>query len=189
MGFLGDLFAGDPASKWVREPQLNLEIDLEQLSLCGVRLGSRPAALSKLGRPTNPKPTRAGCYSWAGLGIDAFASNDVLHGYSIDLNLKEFNPGVTPYAGAVLLGGKPLPLGIASRREDVVRLLGEPWHEFSDEEDPELSRTLFYVTRTREWNFGFLASGTLGLLEISSPPTLAEPQSRKHLKCEKPWPP
>ena len=55
-------FLRDPATLWVPEPGLKLEIDLEAASCCGVRLGSRVASLSKLGPTSNPKPSKRGFF-------------------------------------------------------------------------------------------------------------------------------
>jgi len=142
MGFF-DFLSGDPAKKWTRDPALALEIELRDASLCDVRLGSRPSGLSRLGPPRHPQTTRIGIYSWEALGIDAYFRNDILETYSIAINPGDLEPGTSPFRGAVLLDGKPLPLGAASRREDVARLLGEPWHQFTDPEDDELSLSMY----------------------------------------------
>ncbi len=73
-----DFPSGDPTKKWTRDPGLKLEIELRDASLCGVRLGSRPSGLSRLGPPRHPKSTRIGIYSWEDLGMDAYFQNDVL---------------------------------------------------------------------------------------------------------------
>jgi len=186
---LFDFLSGDPTKKWTRDPGLNLEIELRNASLCGVPLGSRPSGLSRLGPPRNPKSTRIGIYSWEDLGVDAYFRNDILETYSIAINMEDPEPDMSPFRGAVLLDGKPLPVGAGSRREDVVGLLGEPWHQFTDPEDDELSLSMYYETRTLEWTFEFLLAGTLGSVVLASPPDLEEEQTRINLKCGKPWPP
>lgn len=186
---LFDFLAGDPSRKWVREPGLKLELDLRSSALCGVRLGSRPSGLSKLGAPSNPKSTKHGIYVWEDLGIDVFFRNDLLQAYTIAVNMKDLEPDTAPFPGVFLLDDKPLPLAAGTRREDVVRLLGEPWHEFTDPEDEELSLTMYYETRTLEWAFEFLPAGTLASVVLASPPDLEEEQTRRNLKCDKPWPP
>jgi len=143
----------------------------------------------RLGPPRHPQTTRIGIYSWEALGIDAYFRNEILETYSIAINPGDLEPGTSPFRGAVLLDGKPLPLGAASRREDVARLLGEPWHQFTDPEDDELSLSMYYETRTLEWTFEFLLAGTLASIVVTSPPDLEDEQTRKNLKCDKPWPP
>jgi hypothetical protein len=182
-------FLGDPAKKWVREAGLRLEVDLKRATLCGVALGSRPASLSRLGPPTNPKPTKTGQYVWKDLGLDANGKDGILGAYTITLKPAEPDPDQGLYPGTFLLDGTPLPLSAATRREDVVRLLGEPWHEYRDDEDPEISLTIFYETRTLEWAFEFVPAGTLAAIVLASPPDLAGEKTRAWLKCTKPWPP
>lgn len=186
---LFDFLSPDPTRKWVREPGLKPEVELRDAALCGVRLGSRPSGLSKLGQPSNPSSTRKSLYSWDDLGVDVYFRDDVLQAYTIAINLKDLDPDMSPFVGTILLDGKPLALNAATRREDVVRQLGEPWHQFTDPEDDELSLSLYYETRTLEWTFEFLLAGTLASLVLASPPDLEEEQTRRNLKCDKPWPP
>jgi len=80
-----------------------------------------------LAPPRHPQTTGIGIYSREDLGIDAYFQNEILETYSIAINLEDPEPGMSPFRGAVLLDGKPLPLGAPSRREDVAPLLGEPW--------------------------------------------------------------
>jgi len=188
MGLFGFL-TGDPAKKWVREPSLRLEVELRDAALCGVRLGSRPSGLSTLGPPSNADPTKKGFYSWGDLGLNAMAKQDLLTSFTFDLNEKDPYPDGTYYRGAFLLDGRPLPLTADSRRGDVVRLLGEPWHEYTDPDEDEIGLSMWYETRTLEWTFEFLPSGTLSAVVLASPPDLEEARTRTALKCGKPWPP
>jgi len=182
-------FLRDPASRWVAEPGLKIEVDLEAASVCGVRLGSRASALSKLGPPSNPAPTKQGSYFWNPLGIGATTTKEILDYYIITIHPLDDDDGLQPFTGTLLRAGKPLDLGPASRVEDVVRVLGEPWYDYVDDEDPDVTRTLFYETRALEWTVEFLKAGTLGGIELITPPSLGNPQTRKYVKCEKPWPP
>jgi len=182
-------FFGDPVSKWVRDPALKLEVELREAALCGVRLGSRVDGLSRLGPPSNPKPAKRGFYCWDDLGLDASASKDILVAFSFNVNHQDFEPDDASFSGAFLLDGKPLPLTAKSRKEDVVRLLGEPWHQGSDEEDDEIAHSMWYETRTLEWTLEFLPGGTLATVVLASPPDLAEERTRGYVKCDKPWPP
>ena len=181
-------FLRDPASLWVAEPGLPLEVDLEEASCCGVRLGSRASALSKLGPPSNPKPTPKGSYQWNPLGISALASKEILDYFSITIHPLD-DDDLKAFPGKLFRGGKPLDLGPSSRVEDVVRVLGEPWHDYADDEDPDVTRTLYYETRTLEWRLEFLKAGTLYGIELVTPPGLEDPKNRSYVKCEKPWPP
>lgn len=182
-------FLGDPAKKWVREPGLRIEVDLKRATLAGVALGSRPAALSKLGPPDNDKPTKKGCYFWFDLGVDAAARNDLLVSYTLDLYENDPDPEDKFFSGVFLLDGKPIALDRSSRKEDVVRQLGEPWHAYTDPDDDEIGLTLWYETRTLEWAFEFLTAGTLFSVVLASPPDLAEVKTRGYVDCRKPWPP
>ena len=181
-------FLRDPASLWIAEPGLKHEIDLEQASFCGVHLGSRPASLSKLGPPSNPNPSKKRSYSWAPLGMQANASKDILDYYCVTMSPLD-GDGMKAYPGALLRNGTPLELGPSSRREDVVRVLGEPWHAYSDDEDPEVTLTLFYELGTLEWEIEFLKAGTLYSIGLIRPPSMASAQTRKYVNCDKPWPP
>jgi hypothetical protein len=181
-------FLRDPASLWMADPRLNLEIDLEAASFCGVRLGSRVSSLAKLGPPSNAKPSKRGFYRWTPRGFEASASKEILDYFCITIGPLE-DDDLKPYAGTILRGGKPLELGPSSRVEDVVRILGEPWHDYADDEDPDVTRTLFYETRTLEWEIEFLKAGTLHTIGLITPPSMESPQSRKYVNCVKSWPP
>lgn len=186
---LFDFLGGDPASKWVREPGLAIEVDLQLASLCGVKLGSRCPALARLGPTSNPKPSKTGYYAWNDLGIDVYSTNDILETFSLNVDHHDFEPEDSPFKGRFLLDGKPLPLGVETRKEDVVRLLGEPWHQMADPDDDEIGLTYWYETGTLEWTFEFLPKGTLATVILSSPPDLSEESTRRNVGCEKPWPP
>jgi hypothetical protein len=181
-------FLRDPASLWAAEPGLKIEIDLEAASFCGVRHGSRASSLSKLGPPTNSKPSKKGSYSWAPLGFEAYASKGILDYYCVTISPLD-DDEVKAFPGAILRDGKPLALSPASRVEDVVRVLGEPWHVYADDEDPDVSRTLFYELGTLEWEIEFLKAGTLHSIGLITPPSLESPQNRKYVNCTKAWPP
>ena len=184
MGLFGGLFGGgDPSSQWVRDPSLRLEADLEAATLCGVRLGSRPASLSGLGPPANATPAKDGVYPWPDLGVEAFAARGLLVAYSFAFDV------TAPFAGPFLRGGKPIPLAVGMTGEDVLRLLGEPWHRYADPDFPDSPLQLFYETRTLEWELGVLPSGVLGSLVLRSPPALADPAARQRHRVEKRWPP
>ncbi len=180
---------GDPTKKRVREPGLHIDVDLKRATLDGVALGSRVAALSRLGPPTNPKPTKSGLYLWKDLGLDAIACDGLLEAYTMTLKPAEPDPDQGVYAGTFLLDGKRLSLSAAARKKDVVRLLGEPRHEHTDPDDDEIGLTLWYETRMLEWAFEFLPAGTLASVVLASPPDLAEAKMRGYLKCGKSWPP
>lgn len=188
MGLFGRLFGGgDPSAKWVRDPGLALEVDLNAAALCGVRLGLRPDSLAKLGAPSNPDATLEGLFSWAPLGLQATAVKGVLTSYTLAFNLKD--EGLAPFAGAILLDGKRVDLTRDSRAEDITRLLGEPWHRYADPEDADSELGWFYELRGLEWEVEILSNGLLGSIAIHSPPSLARPEARRLLRVEKPWPP
>jgi hypothetical protein len=181
-------FLRDPASLWVAESGLKLELDLQAPSFCGVLLGARATSLSKLGPPSNSGPMKKGSYSWAPLGFAASATKGILDYFCVTINPLDWD-GMKPYQGVFLRGGKALDLGPTSRMEDVVRVLGEPWHVYAEDEDDEVTRTIFYETRMLEWEIEFLKAGPLHSLGLITPPSMSNPQSRKYVECEKPWPP
>jgi len=189
MGLLDRLFGGgDPAAKWARDPDLKIEVDLETGAVCGGQLGSRPESLSRLGPPTSPLPMQSGVYIWLSLGLQAFATKGILVGCSITLDPEEFE-GMKVFSGSLLRGGAKVPLGTDSTHEDVLRVLGEPWHRYADPEDAEASISLFYERRGLEWEVEIVRSGKLGSITLHFPPTLARPETRRLLRVEKPWPP
>lgn len=188
MGLLGRLFGGgDPSAKWVRDPALSVEVDLNAGTVCGVRLGLRPEDLSKLGAPTNPNATENGAYTWAADGLQATSVKGILTSYLLAFNLAD--EGLSTYSGAILLDGKPLALTRDTSGEDLLRHLGEPWHRYADPEDPDSPVTWFYELRGLEWEVEILASGVLAGISLHSPPSLARPESRRLLHVTKPWPP
>ena len=188
MGLFDKLFGGgDPSAKWVRDSALKVEVDLGTGSLCGVRLGLRPDALSRLGPPESKSATEEGTFAWLDLGVQADAQKGLLTSYTIGFRLE--GEGFSPFGGSILLDGKPIGLGGASRPEDVLGLLGEPWHRYADPEDPEGDVSWFYERRGLEWEVEMLASGLLSAIVLHAPPSLADPEARQLLRVEKPWPP
>ena len=190
MGLFDRMFGGgDPAAQWVRDPELALEVDLEAGTLCGVRLGLQPESLSRLGPPTNPQPSRDGIFTWPTHGLQATATRGVLTCYLAAFEVDDLGREARPFPGAILLGGSPLALGPDSRQEEVLRLLGTPWHRFADPEDEDASIAFFYERRGLEWEVEILPAGTLGSIALHSPPSLARPETRRLLRVERPWPP
>ena len=108
---------------------------------------------------------------------------------TLDLNEKDADPADTFYSGVFLLDGKPLALARSSRKEDVVRRAGKPWHEYTDPDDDEIGLTPWYETRTLGWAFDFLPAGTLSSVVLASPPDMADEKTRGYLKGSKPWRP
>jgi hypothetical protein len=176
MGLFDRLFGpGDPAAKWVRDPELKLDVNLEAGTLCGVRLGLQPESLSPLGRPTNREATRDGIYTWAPLGLQAVATRGILTSYLVAFKVDDLGLEARPFPGTFLLEGKPAGLGASSGAEEVLRLLGTPWHRFADPEDEGASLAFFYELRGLEWEVEILPSGTLGSIALHSPPSLGRP--------------
>jgi hypothetical protein len=181
-------FLRDPISLWTPEPGLKLTVDLEEGSCCGVRLGSRAASLAKLGPPSNLKSAKRGTYDWNPLGITACARKEILDFYCIMIHPLD-DEDMQAFAGTLLRGGKPLDLGPSSRVEDVIRVLGEPWHVHTNDKDPDVDRMLYYERGTLEWRLEFYKTGTLYSIELDTPPALENPDARREVHCNKPWPP
>ncbi len=190
MGLIDRLFGGgDPAAKWIRDPELKLDVTLEAGTLCGVRLGLQPDSLSRLGPPTNKEPTRDGVYTWAPLGLQAVATKGILTSYLVAFEVDDLGKEARPFPGTLILDGKPAGLRADSGAEEVLRILGTPWHRFADPEEEDASLAFFYELRGLEWEVEILPSGTLGSIALHSPPSLAQPEARRLLRVEKPWPP
>lgn len=184
MGFLDWLLnRRDPSADWTADPGRVLALDLEASALGGVAPGEPVERLAFLGPPENPWPSRNGIYSWPELGFRADAENGLLEAFILFWPREGGLP--RPFAGPVAWRGKPLALSASTRREELERLFGPPYHAQEDDAEP----VLYYEHGDVEWQIEFGEDG--GLLEwmLVSPGLYADPAWRSRHGIAKPFPP
>ncbi len=178
-----DLTAG-----WIRAPDLRLLLDFHGGSLCGVALGDPVERLAFLGptdRSAGPEDDLE--YLSLGLSVGYTAGNIDFYGLWWQDHL---GAGYRRYAGAVLLGGRAVALGPVTPEHEVLEAFGPPyWRDQDDEET-----ILFYEPRdasgrVTERQVELDDRGALRALLVLADPILAEEDSRRAYRVDRPWPP
>lgn len=184
MGFLDWLLnRRDPSAEWTADPGRALALDLEASSLGGVATGDPVERLAFLGRPENPWPSRGASYLWHGrgfqVGVEAGRVDCFIFYWPKDGGLPR------PFAGPVSWRGKPLALGASTRREDLERLFGPPYHAQEADDEP----VIYYEHGDVEWQIEFRGDGGLREWMLVSPGLYADPAWRSKHGLTKPFPP
>lgn len=69
MSFLDNLLNRNPTREWRAQPGLDVVLDLDDESFCGIRLGERADRLRKLGPAEDAARARAGSYRYTSRGF------------------------------------------------------------------------------------------------------------------------
>lgn len=122
MSFLDNLFDRNPTREWRAQPGLELVLDLDDESFCGIRLGERADRLEKLGPAEDAAAARRGDYRYRSRGFVCREEQ----GRFVEL---EANSGVgegQPFAGLVRRNGASATLTPQMTESDLVAHLGKP---------------------------------------------------------------
>jgi hypothetical protein len=160
---------------WIADPKLNLVVDLDESSFCGVPVGRPLKELAGLG-PADDRRGNSGILTWDRRGfylVRDSGDRDRMKGFVIDV----------PNASSIRwrLRGREVTISPASTRAHVRQVIGAPFHEFHDEQYGE--HVWFYETPHGEWQFTWNAQETLQSVEISASRELDDPGSRADYGC------
>lgn len=184
MGFVERIPGGkDPDSDWARDVDLDLVVDLDNHTFCGIRLGDQPEAVAKLGSP-DAFNEQTGAYQYPSDGFDVEITNGVIDCFFLTWGAPD-RGAYKPFEGGFIHKGEPVELGAATREADFTARFGDPY--WRDEDDDEI--LLFYEFGNVEWQVEFDKEGALKTLLITTPPLLAKPDQRESYGVDKPWPP
>ncbi len=172
----------DPSSAWKADPRRTLELDLDAATLCGVGLGASVEGLAVLGPPENPWPSRTGAYRWPSRGIEVDTDGGRVTALVFVWSRE---PGAGSFPGRITWHGTALPLGATTRRGDLERIFGPPYHVDDDEDEP----TLYYQHGDVGWAIDFAVDKGLAELGLERPGLYADPEWRRKHGITRPWPP
>ncbi len=178
----------DPTAGWVRDPDLRLVLDFGSGSLCGIALGEALERLSFLG-PTDRDAEPEEDLEYLSLGLSVGFTGGKIDFYGLWWQ-DHLGAGYRRSAGGVLLGGRAVSLGAFTPEHEIVEAFGRPY--WRDQDD--CATTLFYELRDRrgritERQVELDERGGLRTLLVLADPMLAEEDSRRAYRVDRPWPP
>ena len=180
MGFLDVLLNRKNLTfDWVADPHLQLVVDLDDSSFCGVPVGGPLKDLAALG-PADDRRAHSGTLTWNRHGFYLIRDGDDpdrMQGFVLYT--------ADPPSWHWRFRGREVDIGFASTRDDIRRVFGDPFHEFHDSTTDEV--VWFYETPQAEWQFGW-EHGALLTVEVSAWRELASPHSRESYGCAMPPP-
>ena len=175
----------NPTKDWQRAAGLQLECDVMQGVLNGVRLGDPLDDLRFLG----PIEDRSGLktqeyrYFSLGLSIGCYNSENIIDCF--ELIVKDADcPKYHPYAGRCHMEGVDLALH-QIREQSLVERFGPPY--WKDEDDKEA--ILFYEWPNLEWQIELAPDGSMNRIIVTRNPLMANRDQRNAYGVDKPWPP
>lgn len=175
----------DPASQWVADPSVSIELDLDKPALCGIRLGDHSDRIERLGPPDNARPSRDEKYDFSRLGLSLDAEAHSVNCFTVVFD--EAAEGVVAgrFGGEIRYGGQRVALDSATTETEFRRRFGEPyWRDVDGKEC-----LLFYEFGSIEWQVEFALTGGLRVLTVVTPPLLSDEEQRRRFRVDKPWPP
>ena len=172
-----------PPTRWLADPALRPELDLDGPRLCGVGLGEPIAGLAGLGPPEAWSWWRAEVLRYPEHGLEVGTEAGRV-AYLLLVWADPFRPGWRGFRGRIRFRGREVPLGRCTPEAAAVAYFGPPYWRYADDEGVRL----FYEVGPVEWQLHFQPDGALGWLWIA-PPLLADPRQRRLYGVDRPWPP
>jgi hypothetical protein len=175
----------DPALAWVADRGLKIELDLDRHALCDIVPGDPVDRISRLGRPSNEEPTKHEHYVYRRFGVQLEADEGNVWGFVIVFDASTPHAEAGAFVGEVIHRGQKLAWNDRTREEELVARLGEPYWRSAENHEV----LLFYEFGDIEWQFELTADGRLRVVNIQTPPLLAEEGQRRFHGVTRPWPP
>jgi len=122
VSFLDNLLDRNPTREWRAQPGLQLVLDLDDESFCGIRLGERADRLQKLGPADDAAAARRGSY-WYGSG--GFLCREE-KGRFVELEVVYSVGEGPPFAGLVRRNGATATLAPQTTEQELLAHLGQP---------------------------------------------------------------
>ena len=173
MGLFDSLFKRSyPTSDWPAGDGRELCFDFDKNALCGVAISERMERLRFLGPAEDAKAAdkHDSLYYWS-KGLFVSLDNGRIDSfvlYWVDCHEKRF----APFAGKCVSHGQEASFNRETKEQQFVRLWGEPYWRDAEDEDEIL---LFFERGNVEWQVELDASGNLQVINVISPPMLANP--------------
>jgi hypothetical protein len=122
VSFLDNLLNRNPTREWRSQPGLELLLDLDDESFCGIRLGERADRLQKLGPAEDAAAARRGSYWYLSRGFLCREEQ----GRFVELEVVYSVGEGQPFAGLVRRNGATATLAPHTTEADLVAHLGQP---------------------------------------------------------------
>ncbi len=123
MGLFDNLLNRNPTRDWHAQPGLELVLDLDDESFCGIRLGERADRLRKLGPSGDARSARLGSYDYTDRGFHCREEGGRFVDVELSFSTEEGHPA---FPGAVRRGGRAATLTERTTEVELIALLGEP---------------------------------------------------------------
>lgn len=134
MGLFDFLLGGDITRDWVAEPNVELEFNFDEFSLCGVRLGDRAEQLSQLGPVEDPRAVRKGSLRYFSLGLELEVQHDLIEAIVLVWAWpNDFDSAYQSFLGICKHHGRIWPLHRETTFLDFTAHFGEPDRREDDE--------------------------------------------------------
>lgn len=174
---------------WTRKLGLKLKLELESNCLNGVTLRDEVERCTFLGPTEAPKVLKRESilyYFSLGLALGFEPESHKLDSFIISWQ-DYLGQGFAPFAGELSYQGTrlPVPDPATSDKDQLIRILGQPYWTDRDEEE----EILFYERETWEWQFELTLAGQLKSLLLLADPLLADAEQRQNFGITAPWPP
>ncbi|MDP3773212.1 MAG: hypothetical protein Q8Q85_03000 [Gemmatimonadales bacterium] len=135
MSFLDNLLNRNPTREWRAQPGLQLVLDLDDESFCGIRLGERADRLNKLGPAEDAAAARRGSYWYGSRGFLCREEQ----GRFVELEAVYSGGEGQPFAGLVRRNGATATLAPQTTEPDLVAHLGKPDERKASEAEEGIS--------------------------------------------------
>lgn len=155
MSFLDNLLNRNPTADWQGQRGLQLVLDMDSETFCGVGIDDPVSRLEKFGPAEDAKAARYGAYEYPSRAFHIATEEGRVVEFTIHFYDHE------RYTGRVRLRGQDLPPGGAVKADDIIMLLGPPQQRNAEEEDDESLVQLIYPRPKSNWHFEFDGAGVL----------------------------
>jgi hypothetical protein len=135
VSFLDNLFDRNPTREWRAQPGLELGLDLDDESFCGIRLGERADRLRKLGPAEDAAAARRGEYRYWSRGFLCREEQ----GRFVEAELVCSEGVGQPFAGPVRRNGATATFGPQTTEPELVTHLGPPDEREASEAEEGMS--------------------------------------------------
>lgn len=154
MGLLDNLLNRNPTAEWQAQRGLQLVLDMENETFCGVGIDDPVARLEKFGPAENAKAARYGDYEYPSRAFSVTTEQDRV----VEFTIRYYDHEM--YRGKVrLLRGQELTAPV--KEAELVAMIGPPPTRNAEEEQGfELAQLIYPRTRS-SWHFEFDGDGVL----------------------------
>jgi hypothetical protein len=135
MGFLDNLLGRNPTRHWRAAANLDLTLDLDEESFCGVRLGERADRLQRLGPAADAGAARIGEYRYPDRGFTCREEQ----GRFVEVELAYLIEAPEPnFPGAIRRRGRAATFTDETTEQQLIEHMGRPDERRDQEPEPDL---------------------------------------------------